>query len=91
MNRREFSKRVALLGAGLSARPTWGQTAEVKESTEGWFEEPARKLPVQKFDVVVAGGGTAAALCAAKSCGTRDLAYPLLREALLKAGVHLEG
>ena len=35
--------------------------------------------------------GTAAALCAAKSCGTRELAYPLLREALLKAGVHLEG
>jgi hypothetical protein len=34
--------------------------------------------------------GTAAALCAARSCGTRDLAYPTLRDALLKAGVHLE-
>ena len=34
--------------------------------------------------------GTAAALCAAKTCGTRDLAYPTLRDTLLKAGVHLE-
>jgi hypothetical protein len=34
--------------------------------------------------------GTAAALCAAKSCGTRDLSYAVLREALLKAGVHFE-
>ena len=138
MNRREFSKRVALLGAGLSAQPAWGQPVEAKESPEGWFEEPARKLPVRKFDVVVAGGGTygipykalrvagienllvagmlitsnhdahmstrntvccmgqgqaagtAAAMCAAESCGTRELAYPILRKALLKAGVHLE-
>jgi hypothetical protein len=34
--------------------------------------------------------GTAAALCAAKSCGTRELPYAALRESLLKAGVHLE-
>ncbi|MBM4027116.1 MAG: FAD-dependent oxidoreductase [Planctomycetes bacterium] len=36
------------------------------------------------------GAGTAAALCAAKNLGTRDLRYPLLRDALLKAGVYLE-
>jgi hypothetical protein len=35
--------------------------------------------------------GIAAALCAAKTCGTRDLAYQELRAALLKAGVYLEG
>jgi hypothetical protein len=34
--------------------------------------------------------GTAAALCAAKRCGTRDLSYRDLRDALLKAGVYLE-
>jgi hypothetical protein len=34
--------------------------------------------------------GLAAALCAAKSCGTRDLSYTILRDALLKAGVHFE-
>ena len=35
--------------------------------------------------------GTAAALCAAKKCGTRQLRYADLRDALLKGGVHLEG
>jgi hypothetical protein len=35
--------------------------------------------------------GTAAALCAAKKCGTRDLAYADLRQALVKSGVYFEG
>ncbi|MBN1510301.1 MAG: FAD-dependent oxidoreductase [Sedimentisphaerales bacterium] len=36
------------------------------------------------------GAGTAAALCAKKNCGTRDLAYRDLRDALVKGGVYLE-
>jgi hypothetical protein len=36
------------------------------------------------------GAGTAAALCAAKNCGTRDLRYSDLRDALTKADVYLE-
>jgi len=36
------------------------------------------------------GAGTAAALCAARNCGARDLPYPVLREALEKGGVYLE-
>ena len=35
--------------------------------------------------------GTAAALCAVKKRGTRDLAYGDLREALVRGGVYLEG
>ena len=35
--------------------------------------------------------GSAAALCAQRGCGTRDLAYATLREALLASGVILEG
>ncbi len=35
--------------------------------------------------------GAAAALCAAKKCGTRDLPYRDLRQALQQAGVYLEG
>jgi hypothetical protein len=35
--------------------------------------------------------GTAAALCAAKKCGTRDLRYSDLRDSLTKAGVYFEG
>ncbi len=34
--------------------------------------------------------GTAAALCAAKNCGTRDLPYRDLRDTLLRDGVYLE-
>jgi hypothetical protein len=34
--------------------------------------------------------GTAAALCAAKECSTRDLPYDILRNALLKNNVYLE-
>ena len=34
--------------------------------------------------------GTAAALCAQKDCGTRDLSYDLLRGTLVKEGVYLE-
>jgi hypothetical protein len=37
------------------------------------------------------GAGTAAALCAARGCGTRDLPYGVLRQALEKGGVYLEG
>jgi hypothetical protein len=35
--------------------------------------------------------GTAAALCAQKDCGTRDLSYDLLRGTLEKDGVYFEG
>jgi hypothetical protein len=34
--------------------------------------------------------GTAAALCAQRNCGSRDLPYPVLRDALLRGGVYLE-
>ena len=36
------------------------------------------------------GTGTAAALCAKKNCGTRDLRYSDLRAALVKGGVYFE-
>jgi hypothetical protein len=36
------------------------------------------------------GAGTAAALCAAADCGTRDLPYAVLRQALEEGGVYFE-
>jgi hypothetical protein len=55
MNRREFSKNALMLSGASRARAA--------QSGEAW-EEPARKLPVRRFDVVVAGGGTAGVVAA---------------------------
>ncbi|MCX5645179.1 MAG: FAD-dependent oxidoreductase [Phycisphaerae bacterium] len=68
MNRREFAKSVALLSVGAQIRFATG-AEKTTDPAGGFYEEPARKIPVRKFDVVVAGGGTAgvvAALAAAR-------------------------
>lgn len=63
MHRREFSKRALLLGLGwgAGARSGFGSAGEPDPQV---FEEPARRLPVRKFDVVVAGAGTAGVVAA---------------------------
>ena len=64
MDRREFTKRSLLLGTGIltgSAKKVKGNT--VNEDANH-YEEPSKKLPVRKFDVVVAGGGTAGVVAA---------------------------
>ncbi len=69
MNRREFSKRVLAVGAGMGAASALGASAPATNTNADVYEEPARKLPVRKFDVIVAGAGTAgvvAALAAAR-------------------------
>jgi hypothetical protein len=61
MDRREFSKRMPIAGAGaglgLNASPA-------AQSGGDYYEEPARRLPVRKFDVLVAGGGTGGVIAA---------------------------
>ena len=69
MNRREFSKNSILLGVGALAGFPKGSQARARSQSGDYYEEPAKKLPVRKFDVVVAGagtGGVVAALAAAQ-------------------------
>ena len=69
MNRREFSKRVLMMGAGVGAGSALDTRAAAAPRGGDYYEEPSRRLPIRKFDVVVAGagtGGVVAALAAAR-------------------------
>jgi hypothetical protein len=63
MDRREFSKTMLAAGMGIGAASA-PETAFAGGQPAAYYEEPARKLPVRKFDVVVAGGGTAGVVAA---------------------------
>ncbi len=69
MKRRDFSKGMLALGLATPVVLTARGMSEGSEPTGEFFTEPARKLPIRKADVVVAGagtGGVVAALAAAK-------------------------
>jgi hypothetical protein len=69
MDRRDFSKSALMLGFG--ALTAYGQTSQptTAKIAGDVCTEPAKNLPVRKFDVVIVGGGTGgvmAALAAAR-------------------------
>ncbi len=64
MDRREFSKQSLLLGVGALAGSMAGGEGLAGDQSIPCYEEPSKKLPVWKFDVVVAGGGTAGVVAA---------------------------
>jgi len=64
MNRRDFSKRMLMLGAGIHAGAAIAGSSAAKGQSGPYFEEPIKKLPIRKFDVVVAGAGTAGVVAA---------------------------
>jgi len=69
MKRREFPKAVLAAGVGIGASAARTAGGETKAASAETYTEPPRRLPVRRFDVVVAGGGTAgvvAALAAAR-------------------------
>jgi len=72
MKRREFHRRMMMLGAGVPA----GVALAGDEKSDGGFpdhfREAPKKLPARSFDVVVAGGGTAGVVAAATVCISRD-------------------
>jgi len=53
-----------MLGMGLMAGPANSDQSTFHNVSEDYYEEPVKKLPVRKFDVVVAGGGTAGVVSA---------------------------
>ncbi|TWT84412.1 3-ketosteroid-delta-1-dehydrogenase [Planctomycetes bacterium CA13] len=70
MDRRDFAKQAMLFGVGaqVTFEDTKAQAQIPVDDTV--YEEPPKKLPVRKVDVVIAGGGTAgvfAALAAART------------------------
>ena len=69
MNRREFSKNSLMLGIGALAGCAKANQVRTNNQPGNYYEEPVKNLPVRRFDVVVAGGGTGgvvAALAAAR-------------------------
>lgn len=90
MDRRDFSKTAVLVGMSAPAafNASAGETGSPQ--SEAYYEEPPKKLPMRKFDVVVAGGGTAgvfAAIAAART-GARTM---LIESKGYCGGIAVEG
>jgi len=69
INRREFSKGMLAAGLGVGAGLAHGGSGDSAGQTRDSYEESAKRLPVRKFDVIVAGagtGGVVAAIAAAR-------------------------
>jgi hypothetical protein len=64
MKRREFTKSSLVLGIGLAGGAVRDSHSGFDPHSENYYREPERKLPARKFDVVVAGGGTAGVVAA---------------------------
>jgi hypothetical protein len=67
MDRREFSKRSLILGAGILTGSQKISMGNPGNENSNYYEEPLKKLPIRNFDVVVAGGGTAGVVAAIAS------------------------
>ncbi|MDH7502287.1 MAG: FAD-dependent oxidoreductase, partial [Verrucomicrobiota bacterium] len=62
INRRDFTRGVLTAGIGIGLSN--GETAEGADDALDYYQESARRLPIRKFDVVVAGAGTAGVVAA---------------------------
>ncbi len=64
MDRREFSKKMIIAGVTVGAGTAMSGPTPASDISENYYDEPAKRIPVRRFDVVVAGGGTAGVVAA---------------------------
>ena len=64
MDRRDFHKQSLALGIGALAGSAQADASENGDRTSDSYEEPSKRLPIRRFDVVVAGAGTAGVVAA---------------------------
>ena len=83
MNRRDFSRRTLAIGLASAAAPANAQDPN-------FYQEAAKRLPVRRFDVVVAGGGTAGVV-AALAAARNGASTVLLENKGYTGGVAVEG
>ena len=79
MNRRDFSKHLLVIGGAAHTGCSRAGQGGASSRLPDYYEEPAKKLPARKFDVVVAGGGTAGVVAA--TAAARQGAKTMLIEA----------
>lgn len=70
MHRRDFSKMMLTTGMGLAASSAVEARSDNDQDLGEYYVEPPKKLPTRKFDVVVAGAGTAGVVAATAAART---------------------
>lgn len=90
MDRREFSRLSLTAGAGLLVGLPSTRAANSANANPGYYEEPPKKLPIRRFDVVIAGGGTAG-VCAAIAAARQGARTALIETKGYPGGTVTEG
>ena len=90
MNRREFSQSLLLSGTAALAGHAGAQERTSPNVSADYYEEPVKKLPVRRYDVVIAGGGTAGVV-AGLAAARRGVKTALIEAKGYPGGTVVEG
>jgi len=90
VNRRKFLESALAVGAVAHAGWAMGKSEEQEKPPGEFYEEPARRLPVRNFDVIVAGGGTAGVV-AAMAAARQGAKTVLIEQKGYTGGIITEG
>ena len=90
LDRREFLGSAIAFGVTAHAGSAMGKSEEQVKQPGEFYEEPARRLPVRNFDVIVAGGGTAGVV-AAMAAARQGAKTVLIEQKGYTGGIITEG